>query len=75
MDARQERMLEELHDAIIGSVGKPGLMEQVRDIDRRLTRVETIATKGLAQVWERFLTVVASGAAAWIAAHFSGTRP
>lgn len=78
MDARQEKMLEELHDAILGAYGKPGLAEQVRNLETRLSRVEGLVTAAQRTLWSQFWQAVAIAGAAggtWIAAHFPGTRP
>ena len=78
MDARQEKMLEELHDAILGSVGRPGLAEQVRSLESRLSRVEGLVTAAQTTLWAKFwqaLSLVGAAGASWFAANFHGTRP
>jgi len=78
MDARQERMLEELHDAILGAVGRPGLAEQVRNLETRLSRVEGLVTAAQTTLWAKFwqaLSLVAAAGASWIVAHYPGSRP
>jgi hypothetical protein len=71
----QERILREVHEAVLGTTKSIGLLEQVRDIDRRLMTLETIRTKVSNTVFDRWLTAAIASASGWFAAHFGGTRP
>ena len=75
MNPDQERILRELHDAIIGTPQHPGLLELVRDHERRLARIENISATTARSVLERLFQLIIAGAAGWFSAHFPGTRP
>ena len=75
MDARQERMLEELHGAVVGTAHSAGLRERVDRIDERLRAIESLRSGVARGFWERIATAALAGASGWIAAHFGGTRP
>lgn len=75
MDDLDRRMLTELHDAIIGTAQRPGLAEQVRGLDTRLTKVEALVTRAGQTLWDKGWALIAAGAAGWVTSHFPGTRP
>ena len=75
MNPDQERILRELHEAVIGTPQHPGLLELVRDHERRISRIENVSTATVKGVIDRVFQILLAGAAGWISAHFPGTRP
>lgn len=75
MTPEQERILREVHEAVLGTTKSIGLLEQVRDIDKRLMVLEGIRSKVSNGVFDRVLTAILASASGWLAAHFGGTRP
>jgi len=75
MDARQERMLEELHAAVVGTAQGAGLRERVDRIDERVRAIEGLRAGVARGFWERAATAAVAAASGWLAAHFGGTKP
>jgi hypothetical protein len=75
MDAKQERMLTELHEAIVGTAHGAGLRERVDRIDERVRAIESLRAGVSRGFWERAATAAVAAASGWFAAHFGGTRP
>lgn len=75
MEAHQERMLQELHAAVVGTTSSAGLRERVDRIDERLRAIEGLRAGVTRGFWERMATALLAGASGWVAAHFGGTRP
>jgi hypothetical protein len=75
MDANQERMLAELHAAVVGTTREPGLREKVDRLDERVRNIEAIRAGISRGFWERMGTAAVAAASGWFAAHFGGTRP
>lgn len=75
MTPEQERILREVHEAVLGTTKSIGLLEQVRDIDKRLMALEGIRNKVSNNVFDRVVTAVIASASGWFAAHYTGTRP
>jgi hypothetical protein len=71
----QERILREVHEAVLGTTKSIGLLEQVRDIDRRLMALEGIRSRVSNTLFDRIVTALIASASGWFAAHFGGTRP
>ena len=75
MDANQEKMLVELHAAVVGTTREPGLREKVDRLDERVRNIEAIRSGISRGFWERVGTAAVAAASGWFAAHFGGTRP
>lgn len=75
MDDLERTMLRELHDAIIGSAARPGLAEQVRNLDSRVARLEGLVSKAGATLWDKAAALAAGAVAGYVGSHFPGTRP
>jgi len=75
MDEKQAKMLEEVHEAVVGSTSSVGLQEQVRTLDSRLTRVEGLVARATNGILDRAWGLLAAAATGWFASHFPGTRP
>lgn len=75
MDARQERLLEELHVAVVGNTREQGLLNKVDRLDERVRGLEQVKAGLTRGFWERVGTAVVAAASGWFAAHFGGTRP
>lgn len=75
MDARQERLLEELHVAIVGNTKEPGLREKFDRLNERVMGLEAVKANIAKGFWERLATAAVAAASGWFAAHFGGTRP
>lgn len=67
--------LKDIRKAVLGDVGQPGLVELVRDHERRLAAIEQLGRKVSTSVLERILQAATAGTVGWLAAHFGGTRP
>lgn len=75
MTPEQERILREVHEAVLGTTKSIGLLEQVRDIDKRLMALEGLRARVNNTLLDRVLTAAIASASGWFAAHFGGTRP
>lgn len=70
--------LKDVRRALMGDASQPGLLELVRDHERRLTAIEQLGRSAAGTVADKLLTsllAAAAGAGGWLAAHFTGTRP
>lgn len=67
--------LKDIRKAVLGDLGQPGLVELVRDHERRLAAIEQLGRKAAGSVFDRLLQAATAGAMGWLAAHFGGTRP
>ena len=75
MNDTQERMLAELHAAVVGTTREPGLREKVDRLDERVRSIEAVRAGISRGFWERIATAAVAAASGWFAAHFGGTRP
>jgi hypothetical protein len=75
MNDTQERMLAELHAAVVGTTTAPGLREKVDRLDERVRSIEAVRSGIARGFWERVGTAAVAAASGWFAAHFGGTRP
>lgn len=55
----ERQMLREVHAAVVGTIDKPGLGEKVRELDRRVSRIERVGA------WFAGIGTAVIGAAAW----------
>ena len=74
MDNQSDRLLKELHEAIIGSATKPGVLELIRDHERRIARIETLGANALRAVWAPVWAAISSAILTWLAMHGFGKR-
>lgn len=74
MNSSTDRLLQELHEAIIGSATKPGVLELIRDHERRISRIEALGSGALKAVWTPILAAITSAVLTFLAAHGIGKR-
>lgn len=67
--------VKEIRAAILGTPTHAGLVELVRDHERRLLAIEGLGRKTVGTIADRLLQAGIAGLAGWFAAHFPGTRP
>lgn len=69
------RDVKDLRDAILGTPANPGIVELLRDHEKRISRIEAVGLGGVKLLWDRVAGPLLGAAAGYIAAHFPGTRP
>jgi hypothetical protein len=72
MTTPNDKMLKELHEAIIGTPTNPGILELLRDHERRISRIEMLGTNALKMVWAPIWAAISGGIVTWLAMHGIG---